>query len=223
MSSNQAVPKTFVYGLSSSNGGATGVAGPFVPIICNGEGALYVTTAPTAQGGGTIDEENTSRIPSSDGISATSPGNIVAADVAAFNYAFNEYQATGGRFNRWRGNENPIVLTSAARTATVDSATFQNYNARGAHFVINVSAITATPSIVVKIQGQDPANLTSFYDILVSSAITTTGTTILKVYPGISTIANAAASDILPWGWRVRVEHADTDSITYSVAGNLVL
>ncbi len=222
MSSNKAVPKTYIYGLAVTGVGPTGQDASFVPVICNGEGAIYVATAPSGQGGTPLNETNTSRTPSTDDVNPTSPGNIIAADVASFNYLFNEYRA-GGTFSRARSNENPIVLASAARTATVDSATFLNENARGAHFVVNVTAVTATPSIVVKIQGQDPANLTEFYDILVSNAITTIGRRIFKVYPGINSVSNAATSDILPWGWRVRVEHDDTDSITYSVAANLVL
>lgn len=222
MSSNQAVPKTFLYGLANATPAVPGSEESWVPLVCDGNGVLTFGTQAVFPGGTLSTEKNTSRIPSADTVNPTSPGNTLAQDVAAFGYAFNEYQITG-RFNRVRSNENPIVLASAARTATVESATFTNYNARGAHIVIDVSAITATPSIVVKVQGQNPANLTQFYDILVSTAIVATGTTILKVYPGITTIPNASASDILPWGWRVRVEHADTDSITYSVAANVVL
>lgn len=134
-----------------------------------------------------------------------------------FNYLFN-----GTGWDRERSNTQETILASAARTATVNSADFVNYNARGLHVIIDVTAITATPSIVPKIQGKDSVS-GNYYDILEGSPITTTGTNILKVYPGISAVVNASAADILPREWRIRVEHADADSITYSVGAALVL
>lgn len=76
--------------------------------------------------------------------------------------------------------------------------------------------MTATPSVVPKIQGKDPVS-GGYYDVLVGTAITATGMTVLKVGPGIGAVENGAANDFLPDTWRVRLEHADTDSITYSV------
>lgn len=115
-----------------------------------------------------------------------------------------------------RNNAESTALASAARTATVNSSDLTNYNGRGCHVVIDVTAIVATPSLVVKIQGKDALS-GKYYDILVATAITATGTTVLKVYPGITPTAGASASDMLPRTFRVRVEHADADSATYSV------
>jgi len=135
----------------------------------------------------------------------------------SFGYLFN-----GTGFDRQRGNTTETLLANAARTASVDSADFVNHNATGAHFIINVSALSDTPSIVVTVQGLDDASDT-YYDVLISTAITTTGTTVLKVHPGISPIVNGSANDMLPRTYRVSVTHADTDSITYSVGANLTL
>jgi hypothetical protein len=46
-------------------------------------------------------------------------------------------------------------------------------------------------------QGKDPVTET-YYNILVGPAIAATGATILKIYPGIGTVVNGAASDVLP-------------------------
>jgi hypothetical protein len=89
------------------------------------------------------------------------------------------------------------------------------------HVIINVTSITDSPEVEPHIQGKDPISGT-YYDILVGNDITATGITILKVYPGIGQIANGAASDILPRTWRVRMEHDDSDSITYSVAAVVI-
>ncbi|KKM81261.1 hypothetical protein LCGC14_1331540 [marine sediment metagenome] len=119
-------------------------------------------------------------------------------------------------------NVNVKVLPSAARTATVDSDAQINDEGRGCHVIINVTSITDTPSVVPKIQGRDPAS-GEWYDLLPGVAIIAIGMTVLKVYPGIATIVNAAASDILPAHWRVRLEHADVDSITYSVGAVVIV
>jgi len=90
------------------------------------------------------------------------------------------------------------------------------------HVIIDVTAITATPSVVATLQGKDPVS-GNYYNLLVGVAIVATGTTVLKIYPGITALANASANDVLPRTWRVNLVHADTDSITYSVGAVLVV
>lgn len=109
------------------------------------------------------------------------------------------------------------VLASAARTATVTSGNLNNNGYRGLHLIIDATAAAATPSVVVTIQGYSPLG-DDYYTILASAAITGTGTTILRVYPGLTAAANLVANDCLPPVWRVNAAHADADSITYSVA-----
>lgn len=130
-------------------------------------------------------------------------------------------QFNGTTYDRVRNNIEETVLASAARTASVNSADFTNYNNKGGHFIVDVSATAATPSIVMTIQGKDPVS-GNYYDILVCTAITATGTNIFKVYPGIPGAANVRANDVLPRTWRVSIAAADADSITYSVGFNSV-
>lgn len=118
-------------------------------------------------------------------------------------------------------NRTLTLLASAARVASADSSDQLNEWGRGGHIVIDVSAIADTPSIVVTVQGKDALS-GNYYDILVSNAITATGTTVLKIYPGIGAIANAAASDVLPPIFRVSVAHGDGDSITYSISAQMI-
>ena len=114
------------------------------------------------------------------------------------------------------------LLASAARTATVATADQSNNDYRGVHVIIDVTAVASTPSVVATIQGKDELS-GEYYDLLVGTAITATGTTVLKVAPGIGTVSGGAAADVLPSTWRVNLVHADTDSITYSVAAQLVI
>lgn len=112
------------------------------------------------------------------------------------------------------------ILPSASRTAaTVDSADQTNAGWRGVHVIINVSAYVSgayTPYV----QAKDPVSGT-YYDILVGSAITATGITVLKIYPGMATISNGASADFLPRIWRVHLVGASTPSMTFSVGAFL--
>lgn len=114
------------------------------------------------------------------------------------------------------------IFSSKPRTATEDSPDQQNREGRGVHIVIDVTKITDAPSVVPKIQGIDPESGKP-YDILVGDAIGTTGINVLKVYPGITGSAKVAANDSLPLVWRLRMEHGNADSITYSAGANVVI
>ena len=118
-------------------------------------------------------------------------------------------------------NFNTIALASEARIATNNSGDLTNSGHKGCHVIIDVTAITATPSIVPTIQGKDSVS-GEYYTLLVGVAITATGTTILKVYPGLTASANVIANDIVPSKFRILMTHADADSATYSVGVSLV-
>lgn len=110
--------------------------------------------------------------------------------------------------------EHQLIFESAARTAT-SSVTVPVKSCQGLFF-IDVTAVSATPSVVFTISGVSPAG-DSVYTILASAAITATGLTVLRVSPHLSASANAIAQDILPASLRVTATHADSDSITYEV------
>lgn len=78
---------------------------------------------------------------------------------------------------------------------------------------------TATINVIPKIQGKDEVN-NVYYDILTGATITGAGITVLKVYPGITTSANVAVSDVLPKHMRLVMTHGDTVDATYSVVLN---
>ncbi len=113
-------------------------------------------------------------------------------------------------------------LVLAARTATPTKQNKANtVKARGAVIVIDVTAIAATPSVVFTVQGFDSAS-GKYYTILASAAIVGTGTTILRVYPGLTAAANLVASDVMPRIWAIDAVHGNANSITYSVGVNLI-
>ncbi len=118
-------------------------------------------------------------------------------------------------------NFNAVALASEARTATNNSDDLTNSQHRGCHIIIDVTAVTDTPSVVPTIQGKDTVS-GKYYTLLVGAAITTTGTTILRVYPDLAPSANLIADDIVPNKFRILMTHGDSDSITYSVGVSLV-
>jgi len=130
--------------------------------------------------------------------------------------------ATNLNVRSGRNYEFPF-LQSAARTATPTKVNYLNHSARGVIVVIDVTAVTASPSVVFTIQGVDSTPATpKYWTILASAAITGTGTTVLRVYPGLTAGANLVASDVLPHEWTIDCVHADADSITYSVKAILL-
>lgn len=112
------------------------------------------------------------------------------------------------------------ILASAARTASVNSTDFVTSGATGLVVVIDVTAITATPSIVPTIQMKDVLS-GKYVDVLTGAAITAVGTTVLYVDPRVAAVANVAANRPLGRLMRVVMTAADADSATYSVGGTL--
>jgi len=123
-------------------------------------------------------------------------------------------------------NAEHIFFSSAARTATVSGSDVVNPRWRGLIVTLDVTAVTATPSITLTIEYKDPAS-GKYEALLVGAAVTTTGTHTYIVYPGGDV---TAAEDIvevqgvpLPYRFRITMTHADADSITYSVGGCFLL
>lgn len=116
------------------------------------------------------------------------------------------------------------VYASAARTATPTAVTVPTGRFKSLHLVIDVTAITSTPSVVCTVDGLDPVS-GKYYNLLTSAALTESGvpyTRVLKIGPGLPVTANLSANDVLPSTVRVTMTHGDADSITYSVAATLV-
>jgi hypothetical protein len=119
-------------------------------------------------------------------------------------------------------NDHRILLASAARTATTTSPVQDNRHWRGVAVMVNVSELTAGASITVTIQAYNPVS-GGTVDLLASAAINSTGEkTPLVVYPGCVAVPNAVLNQPLPWQWLVKVTHADSKSITYSVTATLI-
>lgn len=114
---------------------------------------------------------------------------------------------------------NKSLYQSVARTATPTAIEVTDDFVQGIQVIIDVTAVSATPSVVPTIDGKDPLS-GKFYPIGTGAAITSTGTTVLRVHPEIPSAANLTFQDFLPETYRVTMTHADADSITYTVGVN---
>ena len=113
------------------------------------------------------------------------------------------------------------AYASQARTATPTAADLAAYRARAAVVVIDVTAVTSTPSVTFTVSGIDAAS-GKVWTLLASAAIATTGTTVLKIGPGLTAAANAAANDVIPDNIRVAPVHGNANSITYTVGVHFI-
>jgi hypothetical protein len=114
-----------------------------------------------------------------------------------------------------------VLYASAARTATPTAVNINTARVKALRLVIDVTAVTATPSVVVTIDAIDSLS-GKFPNLLTSAAITATGTTILTIALGQTVAANVSASTPLGDNVRVTMTHGDADSITYTVSAHLI-
>lgn len=97
-----------------------------------------------------------------------------------------------------------VVTLTAAGAGTVTTNDLQNVNASGLTVVVDITAITGTsPTLTVTIQGKDVAS-GKYYTILAGAALTATGTTVMRIYPGITqTNTTTLASLVVPEWFRI--------------------
>ena len=114
-----------------------------------------------------------------------------------------------------------VAFPSAARAVqqTYTSDWFENLENRGALIILDVSAVTATPALTVKLQAYDPVSLEGRDVFSAAAAVATAVNGVYLLYPGAGTNATLTESvgGNLPTKYRVAVTHGDTDSATYSV------
>lgn len=116
---------------------------------------------------------------------------------------------------------NVTVFASAARTATTNGTDQNNRFAKGIIFTVDMTAVTATGSIVFTLQGKDDLS-GKWYTILVSAAVTTVVTTTYSAFPGAPATANVSANFQMPRTWRIIATATNGVSMTYSVGGTLL-
>lgn len=115
-----------------------------------------------------------------------------------------------------------IASTTSTSTATVSQSDQTNPFYRGIRVFLDVTAVTASPSIILTIEGKDALSGT-YYTLLAGAAVATVSTNSYVIFPGATVTANVSANTFLPATWRVKVASTDTDSITYRVGASLMI
>lgn len=117
-------------------------------------------------------------------------------------------------------NSSIRVLQVTGATTTQTSADLRNPNSAGVVVVLDMTVV-GTGSVTVQIQGKDKAS-GKFYPILTGAPVTTNVTNTYRVFPGITAVANAAVSDLIPSIWRVVVTANNANPTTYTVGASLI-
>lgn len=116
--------------------------------------------------------------------------------------------------NNWY---NTTIVASGTYTSSFASSDVIQNGGMCAHIIVNVTSISG--AMVPHIEGKDQL-MGNYYDILVGSPITDTGATVLKVCPSIPAMNGVAASDMLPYNWRIEFFFKGSTSATFSVEDN---
>ena len=118
-----------------------------------------------------------------------------------------------------------IILPSAVRTVSGNSADFRNNRTSGIIVYLDITAASGTlPTLDVKLQAKDPAS-GKYIDIAGAAFAVSiiAGTKVLRMIPGITVVANQDVAASLPYIWRVAyVIGGTTPSFTFSVGASLV-
>ncbi len=114
------------------------------------------------------------------------------------------------------------LLASAARTATVSSSDITNQNCRGVRIFINVTVHAVSAAIVPTIEVKDPISGT-YTAVATGASITTTGHTVITVFPGATVAANVTLSTHIGKVFRVTMTPGNSNSATYSVGYMLLV
>jgi hypothetical protein len=127
----------------------------------------------------------------------------------------------GATWDRARGNQSLSLLTSAVRTVQT-GALFTNHNARGAIFILSVTA-AGSGTLQFYIQSVD-ANSVAF-QLIVFPTISTTGIYLYIVYPGavLAGAITGVLSAILPRSVQLYVVPSGATNWTYSLAAELII
>jgi hypothetical protein len=115
------------------------------------------------------------------------------------------------------------ALSMTGATANATGGDLDCAGDTGVVVVIDITAITGTtPTAVFTLQGKDPPT-GKYYTILASAALSTVSTTVLRVYPGLTTTANLVANDVLPDTFRVICTlGGTTPAVTATVGASLI-
>jgi len=152
------------------------------------------------------------------GLQSLNADAISGATIALGIFSAQE-MCNGVGWDRQRNNEELVLLASAARTAQTDSADQINYNGSGLIVIVDVTVDPAAAAITPKLQIKDSISSNYFTVWSAAAAINAVGTYAYLFAPGGAAGSYTEAVNLrVARTWRVRIDPADADSMTYSVS-----
>ena len=146
------------------------------------------------------------------------------ADTARSGLAVLPVAWNGDTFDMSVNNEELIILASAARTATLQSADQVNYNGSGLIVIVDFETEVDTVSITPYLQIKDSISGNYFTIWTAAAAIEAVGTFAYLFAPGGAAGSFTEAVNLrLARTWRFGMTHADADSATYSVSAVILV
>jgi hypothetical protein len=109
------------------------------------------------------------------------------------------------------------VYASAARTATPTAATAQTGRYNYLRVVLDMTAVTATGTVTLTIDGLDPVS-GKYVNLLTGAALSAVATTAFIIGPGMPVTANLSANAPLPDTLRFTCTHGNGVAMTYSLS-----
>jgi hypothetical protein len=112
-------------------------------------------------------------------------------------------------------------LASASRTTAQTSSDIDTQAFRHLTVTLDVTDVSASPSITLSIEGKDVAS-GKYRTLLAGAAVATAVTNVYRVTQGVvAAAANTSAVDVLPQFIRFKVAVADAHAAVYSVGYDL--
>ncbi len=123
-------------------------------------------------------------------------------------------------WDRERNNTEGTLLASAAYTTTTSSADTINYNSSALALFVDVTSISASPSVTAQLDWKDPVS--GDYEPIWIATVAIVGTGEYIYLFDLGGLGSAGEYDEavnirIPRTFRLTMTHADADSITYSV------
>ena len=118
-------------------------------------------------------------------------------------------------------NTSAVLLASAVQAATISTPDQANLSARGVEIIFDITAVPTIVTVTLTVEAKDPAS-GKYYTLLAGAAEVAIATRVYRLYPGLTAVANATVSDVLPSKWRVTVTPSGAGNFTYSVGAHLL-
>lgn len=141
----------------------------------------------------------------------------------SINDDFSKFLKSANAFSQSKSND--AVISSASRTTSFNSSSFESKGFNGVRLFLDVTASSGTsPTLDVKVQVYNPV-VGEFVDLpgAAFAQQTAAGKAILTIYPGIAETANESVSDVIGSEYRVAVTIGGTSpSFTFSVSADYI-